>query len=141
LHFGYTEEDMRRALAQYLPLFARRQRYAIAVQHEPGAPVADAPMRAILGAFQAANLDHIRYCNVCVGIVLPSFSHRAAMTALNWLFPPVAPQRACASIIEAVDYCCQMLTAEGIKLNAPIQNLQSDLKQRAGYAGSQDERR
>jgi hypothetical protein len=136
LHFGYTEEDMRRALAQYLPLFARRQRYAIAVQHEPGAPVADAPMRAILGVFQTANLDHIRYCNVCVGVVLPSFSHRAAMTALNWLFPPVAPQRACASIIEAVEYCCQMLTTEGIKLSAPIQKLQSDLKKKAGYAGA-----
>jgi hypothetical protein len=134
LHFGYTEEDMRQALAQYLPLFARRQRYAIAVQHEPGAPVADAPMRAILGSFQAANLEHIRYCNVCVGVVLPSFSHRAAMTALNWLFPPVAPQRACASIIEAVEYCCQMLTSEGISLSAPIVNLQSDLKKKAGYA-------
>ena len=52
--------------------------------------------------------------------------------------PPVAPQRACASIIEAVDYCCQMLTAEGIKLSAPILKLQSDLKKKAGYGGSQD---
>jgi hypothetical protein len=139
LHFGYTEEDMRRALAQYLPLFARRQRYAIAVQHEPGAPVADAPLRAVIGAFQTANLEHIRYCNVCVGVVLPSFSHRAAMTALSWLFPPVAPQRACASIIEAVEYCCEMLTTEGIGLGAPILKLQSDLKKKAGYAGSHDE--
>jgi hypothetical protein len=141
LHFGYTEEDMRQALAQYQPLFARRQRYAIAVQHEPGAPVGDAPMRALIGAFQSAHAEHIRYCNVAVGVVLPSFSHRAALTALNWLFPPVAPQKACASIIEAVDYCCQMLTAEGVVLNANILKLQDDLKRKAGYAGSRDELR
>lgn len=141
LHFGYTEQDMRQALTHYEPLFARRQRYAIAVQHEPGAPVGDAPMRALIGAFQSANAEHIRYCNVCVGVVLPSFSHRAALTALNWLFPPVAPQKACASLIEAVDYCCRMLTAEGIALGAPILKLQEELRSKAGYTGSRDELR
>jgi hypothetical protein len=141
LYFGYTEADMRQALAHYEPLFARGERYAIAVHHEPGAPVGDAPMRAMIGTFQSANVAHIRACNVCVGVVLPSFSHRAALTALNWLFPPVAPQKACATLLEAVDYCCRMLTAEGIALGAPILQLSDELRRRAGLTGSRDELR
>jgi hypothetical protein len=133
LRFGYTAQDLLTGLEVYKPLLATGKRYAIAVQHEPGAPVADAQIRAMLGEWQAKNDAAIKRCNVCVGVVLPSFAHRAAMTALNWLFPPVTPQRACASLIEAVDFCCERLTQEGIPLSPSILVFQAELKRQAGY--------
>jgi hypothetical protein len=135
LRFGYTEADMRKGLSRYLELFARGQRYAVAVQHEPGAPIGDAQVRAAIGAFQAQNEESIRRCNVCVAVVLPSFAHRAAMTALNWLFPPVTPVIACVSLLEAVDTCCERLTGEGIALSHSIQYFQQTIRRQTGYGG------
>jgi hypothetical protein len=134
LHFGYTEDDMRQGLARYRELFARGQRYAIAVTHEPGAKAGNAQMRKLIGAFQNEHADSIKRLNVAMAIVLPSITHRAAMTGINWLFPPVAPQRACVSVLEAVDYCCEMLTAERIALTPPILALQEELRRRMGYS-------
>jgi hypothetical protein len=134
IRFGHTDEDMTKALARYLPLFARRQRYAVAVLHEPGAKPGDANMRKLIGAFQTQHIESIKQSNVCVAVVLPSIAHRAAMTGVNWLFPPVTPQRACGSIIEAVDYCVDALSAEGISLSLPIRKLQAELKSGMGYS-------
>jgi hypothetical protein len=138
LRFGYTEADMRQALSRYLELFARGQRYALAVHHEPGAPVGDAHIRAVIGAFQAQHEESIRRCNVCVAVVLPSFAHRAAMTGLNWLFPPVTPSIACASLLEAVDTCCERLTSEGMALTPSIQHFQQTIRRQTGYTSSGD---
>jgi hypothetical protein len=136
MHFGYTLEEMEQALTRYLPLFARGQPFAIAVWNEPGAATLDAPMRAMVGRFQRANEDAIRRTNLTTAIVMPEFSYRAALTALNWLSPPVSPHKACASIIEAVEHCCDVLTRHGIALTPGIVMLKDDLRRKMGYVGT-----
>ncbi len=134
LRYGYDVEDLRRAMPAYERLLAQQLRYAIVVNHEPGATVAGALMRAYLGTWQKGHEAAIVRCNVGVGVVLPSVAHRAAMTALNWLFPAVTPQRACGSMLEAVDFACTQLTASGIELNAPIHDMRDRLRREIGYS-------
>lgn len=134
LRYGYDVEDLRRAMPSYERLLSQHRRYAIVVNHEPGATIAGAPMRAYLGTWQKQHEAGIARCNVGVGVVLPSLAHRAAMTALNWLFPPVTPQRACGSMLEAVDYACAQLTESGIELTAPIHDLRERLRREIGYS-------
>jgi hypothetical protein len=71
---------------------------------------------------------------VAVGIVLPSLSHRAALTALNWLFPPVTPQRGCSSFLEAVDFCCDKLVEDGQALPSSVVELRAELRRRITYS-------
>ncbi len=134
LRYGYDVEDLRRVMPTYDRLLSQHRRYAIVVNHEPGATIASAPMRAYLGTWQKQHEAAIKRCNVGVGVVLPSIAHRAAMTALNWLFPPVSPQRACGSTLEAVDYACEQLTANGIELTSPIHELRDRLRREIGYS-------
>lgn len=134
LRYGYDVEDMRKAMPAYERLLTQGRRYAIVVNHEPGATIAGAPMRAYLGTWQKEREAQIARCNVCVGVVLPSMAHRAAMTALNWLFPPVTPQRACGSFLEAVDFACEGLLAQGIELSPRAAELREQLRRDIGYS-------
>ncbi len=134
LRYGYELGDLKVAMATYERLLSRNQRYAIVVNHEPGATIAGAAMRAYLAAWQKEHEAAIVRCNICVAVVLPSMAHRAAMTALNWLFPPVSPQRACVSLLEAVDFACDQLTAHNLELNAPIHDLRDRLRRDIGYS-------
>lgn len=121
-------------MPSYERLLSQQARYAIVVNHEPGATIANAQMRAYLGTWQKEHEAAIARCNLGVGVVLPSVAHRAAMTALNWLFPPVTPQRACGSMLEAVDFACTQLTSQGIELGAPIHDLRDRLRREIGYS-------
>jgi len=134
LRYGYDIDDLRAAMATYDRLLSQHRRYAIVVNHEPGATVAGAPIRAYLSAWQKEHEDAIARCNVCVAVVLPSIAHRAAMTALNWLFPPVTAQRACGSLLEAVDFACDQLTAQKVELTAPIHDFRDRLRRDIGYS-------
>lgn len=134
LRYGYELQDLKGAMATYERLLSQHRRYAIVVNHEPGATIANAPMRAYLGAWQKEHEDAIARCNVCVAVVLPSIAHRAAMTALNWLFPPVTAQRACGSLLEAVEFACDQLTGQGVELGPAIQELRGQLRRDIGYS-------
>jgi len=134
LRYGYAVEDLRQTMPIYERLLSQGRRYAIVVNHEPGATIATAAMRAYLGAWQQQHAAQIAQCNVGVAVVLPSMPHRAAMTALNWLFPPVTPQRACGSFLEAVEFACDSLVAQGIELSPRAVELRAQLRRDIGYS-------
>ena len=133
MRFGYTCDEMRAALHQYVPLLMRGQPYVLATWNEPGAATLTAPMRAVVSEFQAEHAERIRRVNLGVAIVMPSFTARAAITALNWLTAPPAPQHACASPLEAVNHCCEVLKRHGIALTPKILVLQEELRRNTGY--------
>jgi hypothetical protein len=133
MRFGYTNDELREALKVYVPLLMRGQPYVIATWNEPGAATLTAPMRAVISEFQAEHAERIRRTNLGVAIVMPTFTARAAITALNWLSAPPAPQHACASPLEAVNHCCDLLRRNGIALSAKILALQEELRRSTGY--------
>ena|SRR5688572_22890560 len=135
MRFGYTWEEMEEALNRYVPLWEGERRFALAVWNEPGAALPDASMRAMIAVHQDKYAEGIRRTNVVCAVVMREFSYRAALTALNWLSPPASPQRACGSIIEAVEHCCEVLTRERIPLNPAIHALREELRRNMGYAG------
>jgi hypothetical protein len=133
MRFGYTAQEMEQALLRYVPLWEGDRPFALAVWNEPGVALPDAPMRAKIAALQQQHAAGIRKTNLVTAIVMPQFSYRAALSALNWLSPPTSPQRACASIIEAVEHCCEVLTRESIPLNPAIHALRDELRRNMGY--------
>jgi hypothetical protein len=136
MRFGYTREEMSEALKRYVPFWEGTRPFALAVWNEPGVAPPDAGTRAMIASVQRQYAEGIRRTNLVTAIVMHQVSYRAALTALNWLFPPISPQYTCASMIEAVEHCCEVLTREGISLNAGIQALREELRTKAGYGSS-----
>ena len=136
MRFGYTYQEMEKALAEYLPLWRAGRPYALAIWNEPGVATITAPMRAMIGAWTREHAEHIRRTNLVAAIVMPELSYRAALTALHWLSPPPSPQVACASLIEAVEHCCDALTRNRIPLNSGIHALRDELRRDIGYGGT-----
>jgi hypothetical protein len=133
MRFGYTFDEMSQALTRYVPLWEGTRPFALAVWNEPGVAPPDAATRAMIAGVQRKYAEGIRRNNLVTAIVMHQISYRAALTALNWLFPPISPQYTCASMIEAVDHCCEVLTHHSIPLNPGIQALREELRAKAGY--------
>jgi hypothetical protein len=55
-----------------------------------------------------------RRLSVATGLVLPSGTMRAFMSALNWVNRPVTPQKITATRQEAIDWCCERLREAGV---------------------------
>jgi hypothetical protein len=136
MHFGYTQEDMAQALQRYVPLWEGSRPFALAVWNEPGVAVPDAQMRKMIASVQTRYAEGIRRNNLVTAIVMHQVSYRAALTALNWLFPPISPQYTCASAVEAVEHCCAVLTRHGISLNASVHALRDELRIKTGYGAT-----
>jgi hypothetical protein len=133
MRFGYTQREMEEALARYVPFWEGERKFALAVWQEPGVAVTDASMRAMMAAVMNRYAEGIRRTNLVTAIVMPERSYRIALTALNWLSPPNSPQRACASILEAVDHCCEVLEGANIPLNPAIHAFRDELRRGVGY--------
>jgi hypothetical protein len=136
MRFGFTLDEMEAALLRYVPLWEGTRPFTLAVWNEPGVPPPDAPTRAMIATVQRKYAEGIRRNNLVTAIVMHQISYRAALTALNWLFPPISPQYTCASMIEAVEHCCQVLTRQGIPLNPGIHTFREELRLKTGYGAS-----
>jgi hypothetical protein len=60
---------------------------------------------------------------VGVAIVLTSGPMRALMSTMNWVRRPQTPQVWKATTVEAIEWCCQALTKDGIALTPAIEAL------------------
>lgn len=136
MRFGYTTDEMEAALLRYVPLWEGTRPFALAVWNEPGVAPPDAPTRAMIAGVQRKYAEGIRRTNLVTALVLHQVAYRAALTAINWLFSPISPQYTCASMIEAVEHCCEVLKSAGISLNPGIQAYREELRLKAGYGSS-----
>ena len=111
---GFHDDDFEPMFLVFEALIERAERYALlidamGVQRWPGAKA-----RARLGDWQSAHRSQLEQLNVCSAVAVPSALVRGALTAINWVAPPPAPQRACATVLEGVDYCLDGLERAGI---------------------------
>jgi hypothetical protein len=60
---------------------------------------------------------------VGVALVLTSGPMRALMSTMNWVRRPQTPQVWKATAVEAIEWCCQALSKEGIELTPAIEAL------------------
>ncbi|MFO0682654.1 MAG: hypothetical protein U0234_11410 [Sandaracinus sp.] len=100
----------------YERLFQRGRRYAsISVSRRGGATVGARERRAIA---EWANSPRVREMSkeLCVGssTIVEGALQRAALTAIQWFWTPIAPHRAVATAAEAVDFCHERLKASGL---------------------------
>jgi hypothetical protein len=69
------------------------------------------------------HLAHERAHTVGTAIVLTSGPMRALMSTMNWVRRPQTPQVWKATTTEAIEWCCQALTKEGIALSPALEAL------------------
>jgi hypothetical protein len=60
---------------------------------------------------------------VGVAVVMTSGPMRALMSTMNWVRRPQVPQVWKATTVEAIEWCCQALTKEGIALSPSLEAL------------------
>ncbi len=121
--------ELEQMVAGFESHFERGETYAVlsVALRDAGPPDALARMRMA----EWLNQPRVRRFskNLCAGsaTVTARAWERHAMTALSWLWVPVAPHRAVASVVEGIGYCADRLVDRKAWLPAGRERLQSDI--------------
>lgn len=113
-----TEAEFDEMVAGFDRLFERGDRYAL-INHTPdGAEVPNARARKRIADW--ADSPRVRSFSkkLCVGsaTIVQSQLARGALTAIMWLWKPVAPHKIVTNPVDAVDWCLDRLTAENVPM-------------------------
>jgi hypothetical protein len=108
-----TVADIQHMQACYELVFAAPTRHALIVDTTTIEKVPDASMRRQMKAFEDSRRQIIREKNIGSAIVIQSALIRGAYTALRWISPQPAPNRAFPNLREAAEWCVQGIEEDG----------------------------
>lgn len=108
-----TVPDIKYMQDCYEQVFAAPNRHALIVDTTPFVRVPDATLRREMKAFEDSRRPIIREKNIGSAIIIQSALTRGAYTALRWISPQPAPNKAFATVREAADWCVQGIEQDG----------------------------
>ncbi len=97
----------------YEHVFAAPTRHALIVDATTFVRVPDATLRRQMKAFEDSRRPIIREKNIGSAIIIQSAVVRGAYTALRWISPQPAPNRAFPNLREAAEWCVQGIEEDG----------------------------
>jgi len=108
-----TEADIHYMQACYELVFAAPTRHALVVDTTTIVRVPDATLRRQMKSFEDGRRTIIREKNIGSAIIIQSALVRGGYTALRWISPQPAPNRAFPNMREAAEWCVQGIEADG----------------------------
>ncbi len=120
-----TDADIEEMIAWYGEFFARHggEPYATVVHALPSHGGLNATQRRRVAEWRSSLDERTTGRSLGTAIVLHSAFQRGALTALNWLSPPTTPQRVAADVVEAIDWCVEVLEAAGVPVPGRVRAL------------------
>lgn len=106
-------EDIVYLQASYEHVFAAPKRHALIVDTTTLEHIPDATLRRRMKDFEDGRRPIIRVKNIGSAIVLSNSLARGAYTALRWISPQPAPNKAFSSVREAARWCVDGIEADG----------------------------
>ncbi|MGB5809100.1 MAG: hypothetical protein WBG86_01145 [Polyangiales bacterium] len=107
-----TLEDIDYLQASYEHVFAAPNRHALVVDTTMIEKIPDATLRRRMKEFEDGRRPIIRQKNIGSAIVLSSSLVRGAYTALRWISPQPAPNKAFANLRDAARWCIEGIEAD-----------------------------
>lgn len=120
MHGVVCDEDLDAMMSWYERFLRDGRRHALIVHAEAGHRPLTAAQRKRIADWQNRVIDRARPSSVGTAVILESAVQRGALTTLNWIAPPPAPQKAVATMREALDFCIERLEAAGIEVPEPV---------------------
>ncbi len=106
-------EDIEYLQASYEFVFAQPTRHALVVDTTGLEEIPDATLRRRMKEFEDARREIIKEKNIGSAIVLANPLARGAFTALRWISPQPAPNKAFGMVFEAARWCIQGIEEDG----------------------------
>jgi len=106
-------DDIEYLQESYEHVFAARDRHALIVDTTAIESIPDATFRRRMKEFEDGRRPIIREKNIGSAIVLSSSLVRGAYTALRWISPQPAPNKAFSTLRDAARWCIDGIEAEG----------------------------
>jgi hypothetical protein len=106
-------DDIAYLQASYEHVFAAPTRHALVVDTTPIESTPDASLRRRMKDFEDGRRAIIREKNIGSAIVLSNALVRGAYTALRWISPQPAPNKAFSNVREAARWCIEGIEADG----------------------------
>lgn len=97
----------------YEHVFAAPRRHALIVDTTTLEKIPDATLRRRMKEFEDGRRPIIRQKNIGSAIVLSNSLARGAYTALRWISPQPAPNKAFANVRDAARWCIEGIKADG----------------------------
>lgn len=108
-----TTSDIEYMQSCYEHVFAASTRHALVVDTTAVARVPDATLRREMKAFEDSRRPIIREKNIGSAIVIQNAVVRGAYTALRWISPQPAPNKAFPTLQDAARWCVQGIEEDG----------------------------
>ena len=108
-----TVDDLDYMQAAYEAVFAAPTRHALVVDTTTFDKVPGADLRRRMKAFEDSMRSVIARKNICSGIIIQNSLVRGAYTALRWISPQPAPNRAFADLRQATRWCIEGIEGDG----------------------------
>lgn len=102
----------------YEHIFAAPRRHALVVDTTPLESIPDATLRRRMKEFEDGRRPIIRDKNIGSAIVLSNAVVRGAYTALRWISPQPAPNKAFSNVRDAARWCVEGIEADGQEVPA-----------------------
>ncbi len=106
-------EDIDFLQASYEHVFAAPTKHALVVDTTAIEKIPDATLRKKMKDFEDGRRPIIREKNIGSAIVLSNALVRGAYTALRWISPQPAPNKAFSNVREAARWCIEGIVADG----------------------------
>ena len=104
----------------YEHVFAAPRRHALIVDTTTLEKIPDATLRRRMKEFEDGRRPIIREKNIGSAIVLSNSLARGAYTALRWISPQPAPNKAFANLRDAARWCIEGIEADGQEAPAGV---------------------
>jgi len=111
-------EDIVYLQESYEAVFAAPTRHALVVDTTTLETIPDATLRRRMKEFEDGRRPIIRERNIGSAIVLSNSLVRGAFTALRWISPQPAPNKAFANVRDAARWCVEGIEADGQEIPA-----------------------
>jgi hypothetical protein len=108
-----TPDDIEYMQRCYEHVFATPVRHALIVDTTSIVRVPDATLRRQMKAFEDSRRPIIRQKNIGSAIVIQNTLVRGGYTALRWISPQPAPNKAFPSVLAAARWCVQGIEEDG----------------------------
>jgi hypothetical protein len=108
-----TSHDFEYLQRCYEHIFAAPVRHALIVDTTSIVRVPDATLRRQMKVFEDSRRPIIAQKNIVSAIIIQNTIVRGAYTALRWISPQPAPNRAFANVQEAARWCVQGIEEDG----------------------------
>lgn len=108
-----TEADIAYMQECYQHVFAAPTRHALIVDTTTIVRVPDAALRKKVKAFEDSTRSEAAAKNIGSAVIIQNAIVRGAYTALRWMSPQPAPNRAFPDIVEAARWCVRGIEEDG----------------------------